>query len=105
MKTKVKVKLEPYMNMDTILQAIVVALFFAWNAVEGAVFENTYPLAMVNLYRYPIFRILFLSLILISVEWSKYVAIMIAFALFFYIMDMEVTNTKWSKSDLKRPSK
>lgn len=98
-----KVKL--YKHTDTILQAVVAGLFFLWNVVEGAVFQNTYPLAMVNLYRYPIFRILFLSLILISVEWSKYVAIMIAFTLFFYIMDMEVTNKKWSKKDLGQARK
>jgi hypothetical protein len=101
----VRMKVKLYKHTDTILQALVAALFFLWNVIEGAVFENTYPLAMVNLYQYPIFRILFLSLILISVEWSKYVAIMIAFSLFFYIMDMEVTNKKWSKKDLKRESK
>ena len=98
-------KFKLYNNIDTILQGVVVSAFFTWNVIEGAVFENTYPLAMVNLYRFPIFRILFLSLILISVEWSKYVAVMIAFALFFYIMDMEVTMKKWSTTDLKRPSK
>ena len=98
-------KFKLYNNIDTILHGLVVVIFFIWNVIEGAIFENTYPLAMVNLYRFPIFRILFLSLILISVEWSKYVAIMIAFALFFYIMDMEVTTKKWSTTDLKRPSK
>jgi hypothetical protein len=90
------------LTFDTILQFFVVALFFGWNLLEGSVFENEYPHAMVNLYQYPIWRILLVFLLFIAIDWSPAVAIMLAFTIFFYIMDIEVTMDKWSIVDLKK---
>ena len=89
------------LTLDTILQFIVVALFFGWNLLEGSVFENEYPRAMVNLYQYPIWRFALVILLFLSSDWCPCVAIMIAYTIFFYIMDIEVTTNKWSKVDLK----
>lgn len=91
-------------DIDAVLRLTVTALFFGWNVVEGAVFENQYPLGMVALYRFPIWRLVIILLLILSAEWCPNVAIMIAFFIFFYIMDMEVTLDKWSVKDLKRES-
>jgi hypothetical protein len=88
--------------LDKNLQGITVAVFFLWNVVEGAVFENVYPIALVKLYKYPIWRLSILLLIFLASEWCPCLALMIAFTLFFYIMDIEVTREKWSVSELKR---
>uniref|UniRef100_A0A6C0JZW1 Uncharacterized protein n=1 Tax=viral metagenome TaxID=1070528 RepID=A0A6C0JZW1_9ZZZZ len=89
------------LTIDIILRFIVIAAFFGWNLLEGSVFENEYPHAMVNLYQYPIWRILLLVLLFLAADWCPSVAIMIAFTIFFYIMDIEVTMDKWSLVDLK----
>lgn len=90
---------------DDILKFIIVALFFGWNLLEGSIFENEYPRAMVNLYQYPIWRIVLVALLFLASDWCPSVAIMIAFTIFFYIMDIEVTTQKWSTVDLKHSTK
>ena len=89
------------LSFDTILRLIVTLAFFGWNLIEGAVFENEYPAVMVGLYQYPIWRVLFVVLLILSTDWCPSVAIMIAFTIFFYIMDIEVTMEKWTVKDLK----
>lgn len=96
---------ESSLTLDTILQYIVLAFFFGWNLLEGAVFENEYPQAMVRLYQYPIWRVLFVILLFFSTEWCQCVSLMIAYTIFFYIMDIEVTTDKWSLRDLKESTK
>jgi hypothetical protein len=93
------------LTLDTILQFVVISVFFGWNLLEGSVFENEYPRAMVNLYQYPIWRVLFVALLFLATDWCPCVAIMVAFTLFFYIMDIEVTMHKWSVVDLKHSTK
>ena len=88
------------LTLDKILEFTIVILFFGWNLLEGSVFENEYPYAMVNLYQYPIWRLLIVVLLFLAGDWSPLVAIMIAFTTFFYIMDIEVTMDKWSLVDL-----
>jgi hypothetical protein len=87
------------------LHGILLAAFFVWNVVEGAVFENEYPYAMVKLYKYPIWRIAALILVVFAADWSPAIALMLSFSIFFYIMDIEVTREKWSTIDLKRNTK
>lgn len=89
-------------DIDVILRLLVTAGLFLWNLVEGAVFENSYPLAMVKLYKVPFWRLLLVVLLILAVDWCPSVAVMLAFFIFFYIMDMEVTLEKWSVKDLKR---
>jgi hypothetical protein len=88
--------------LDRTLRLGVALVFFAWNLLEGAVFTNEYPAAMVKLYVVPIWRLLLVGLLYVAADWCPTVAIMIAFTLFFYYMDMEVTLDKWSVADLKR---
>ncbi len=89
-------------GFDAALRLGVTFVFFSWNLLEGAVFENVYPAAMVKLYIYPIWRLLLVGLLYVASDWCPSVALMIAFTLFFYYMDMEVTLDHWSHSDLVR---
>ena len=70
--------------------------FLTWNTVEGSVFENEYPAAFVKLYTVPLWRLLLVLLMISACNWNHSLGIMIAFAIFFYIMDMEVTMEKWN---------
>ena len=88
-------------NLDNSVQGIIVVALFLWNVIEGAVFENVYPRALVKLYKYPIWRATLLLLIIFSADWSPSIALMLAFTLFFYIMDIEVTRERWSLKELK----
>ena len=90
------------LTLDKILEFTIVVVFFGWNLLEGSVFENEYPYSMVNLYQYPIWRLLLVVMLFLACDWSPLVAVMIAFTVFFYIMDIEVTMEKWSLVDLNR---
>ena len=70
-------------------------IFLSWNVVEGSVFENEYPYAFVKLYTIPAWRLLLTLFMIAAASWNHSLGIMIAFALFFYVMDMEVTMEKW----------
>ncbi len=80
---------------DAMVRLLVVALFLGWNVVEGAVFENEYPHSFVSLYPIPIWRFLLLAALVAGATWCPSVGIMLAFTVFFYVMDMEVTMDKW----------
>lgn len=81
--------------------AFIVALF-GWNLVEGAVYENVYPLAMIHIYPLAIWRIMLLALVVLASDWSAHVTLLLAYMIFFYIMDLEVTINKWSLTDLQK---
>ena len=90
------------LSIENGLKLLLTAGLFAWNVLEGAVFENTYPLPLVRLYVVPIWRVLLIVAMFLSVEWCYSFAFMLVFAIFFYIMDLEVTSDKWGQTDLKR---
>ena len=92
-------------NIESGLRLLATAGFFTWNLIEGAYFENQYPLAMVSLYEVPIWRLAFLALMVVAADWCPSTALMLGFFVFFYIMDMEVTQEKWSALDLKSKRK
>ena len=70
--------------------------FLTWNTIEGSVFQNEYPEAFVKLYTVPIWRLLLVLLMISASMWTHSLGIMIAFTIFFYVMDMEVTMEKWN---------
>jgi hypothetical protein len=82
-------------KVDSYLKIAVTALFFGWNVIEGAVFENEYPYLFVKLYPIAIWRLLLLAALIAGSLWDPFVGIMLAFTMFFYILDMEVTMEKW----------
>jgi len=102
MLSRSRMKDKTYNLLDISVQAIIVGALFIWNVIEGAIFENEYPVALVKLYKYPIWRAALLLLIIFSADWSPFIALMLAFTLFFYIMDIEVTRERWLPKELKR---
>jgi hypothetical protein len=82
-------------KVEPILKLIVTFVFFAWNVVEGAVFQNEYPRIFVRLYHIPLWRLALLIALIAGGMWCHSVGIMLAFTAFFYVMDMEVTMDKW----------
>ena len=69
--------------------------FLIWNVIEGSVFENEYPYPFVKLYTTPIWRLLIAILMIFAALWDHSLGVMVAFTIFFYVMDMEVTMDKW----------
>jgi hypothetical protein len=74
--------------------AVILALLI-WNVLEGSIYENVYPMVFVKLYTVPIWRLLLVLLMIAAAEWNHSIGIMMAFTMFFYVMDMEVTMEKW----------
>lgn len=82
-------------EFDILLRNIMILLFLTWNVMEGSVFQNEYPYALVKLYTIPIWRLLLAILMVIAALWNHSLGVMVAFTIFFYVMDMEVTMDKW----------
>jgi len=80
---------------DIFLRNIVLVAALMWNVLEGSVFQNEYPRVFVKLYTIPIWRLLLLVLMILAALWNHSLGIMLAFTLFFYVMDMEVTMDRW----------
>jgi hypothetical protein len=87
------------------IEGMIIVALFIWNVLEGAIFENVYPYSMVKLYKYPIWRAAIVLLIVLSADWSPTISLMLAFTLFFYIMDIEVTREKWHGLQKDRTTK
>ena len=81
--------------IDIFIGNLMTIAFLTWNTIEGSVFENEYPAAFVKLYTVPIWRLLIVLLMIAAATWNHSLGIMIAFTIFFYVMDMEVTMEKW----------
>ncbi len=83
-------------RLDPPLRLLFTVGLLLWNIIEGAVFHNEYPYPFVHLYPIPLWRILLLAAVITGALWCRSVGLMLAFAAFFYSMDMEVTMDKWS---------
>jgi len=81
--------------IDIFIGNLMTVAFLTWNVIEGSVFENEYPYSFVKLYTIPLWRLLLLILMIAAASWNHSLGIMIAFTIFFYVMDMEVTMEKW----------
>jgi hypothetical protein len=81
--------------VDIFLGNLMTVGFLTWNIIEGSVFQNEYPSAFIKLYTVPIWRLLLILLMISAAQWNHSLGIMIAFTIFFYVMDMEVTMEKW----------
>jgi hypothetical protein len=82
-------------SIDNTLRITFALGFLFWNVIEGAVFENEYPYPFIKLYSIPLWRLLLLAAVISAAYWCPSVGLMLAFATFFYVMDMEVTMDKW----------
>ena len=91
-------------TIDSALKLILTVGLLGWNIIEGAIYEHKYPLVMIYLYPLAIWRIALVVLIILASDWCPSVTLLLAFFVFFYIMDLEVTIEKWSLTDLKKNS-
>lgn len=89
-------------TLDGYIKLLFIIALFGWNLVEGAIYENMYPLAMIHIYPMAIWRIMLLALIILASDWSAHVTLLLVYMVFFYIMDLEVTIEKWSLTDLQK---
>jgi hypothetical protein len=89
-------------TLDGYIKLLFITVLFGWNLVEGAVYENVYPLSMIHIYPIAIWRIMLLVLVVLASDWSAHVTLLLVYTIFFYIMDLEVTIEKWSLTDLQK---
>lgn len=82
--------------IDLVCRIIFTTVLLIWNIFEGAAFENHYPTVLVKLYTIPLWRFALLLATILGARWSTSVGVMMAFSIFFYVMDMEVTLNKWA---------
>ena len=82
--------------IDLVCRIIFTTVLLIWNIFEAAPFENNYPTVLVKLYTIPLWRFALLLATVLGARWSTSVGIMMAFSIFFYVMDMEVTLNKWA---------
>lgn len=72
-------------------------LFVAFFIISyGALFEEEYSEKLTSLYIYPWWRILIVLLVLSSAVWCPRVGLLVAFAVFFYLSDMNTLITPLS---------
>lgn len=82
-------------GIDRFLGNAMIVAFLTWNVLEGSVFSNEYPHVFVKLYTIPIWRLLLCILMILAASWNVSLGSTIAFTMFFYVMDMEVTMDTW----------
>ena len=77
---------------------IVIVLYILF---YSSVFEASYPTRFVELYAYPWWRLLVVSLVVLGAWWCPRVGIAMAVAVFFYLNDMEILTSPFISSKTK----
>ena len=77
-------------DIDTIGRIGFTLFFYLWNIIEGAQIDSHYPHKLVVLYFYPLWRLFLLFVLLIGGLWCQTLGYMMAFAVLFYFMDMQL---------------
>jgi hypothetical protein len=83
-------------NSDGVGRAIVVLMASLFIVFYSTLFEEEYSKKLIDLYRYPWWRLLIVILLLSSMLWCPRVGILIALILFFYLSDMNTLLTPLS---------
>lgn len=78
------------MDYDDVSRVGFTLFFFLWNIVEGFKIDTHYPKNLVVLYIYPLWRLLLLFTFVIGGLWCQALSIMMAFAITFYFMDLQL---------------
>ena len=91
--------LEPEGVTDATARLLVTAALFIWNLYEGSVLESAYPKELVQLYGFPLWRLVLVLLVLIASSWCPRVGVMLALTVFFYMEDLEKLSTPWAKQN------
>ena len=80
-------------NTDGIFRAIVVLLAAVVIVKYSTLFEEEYTRKLIDLYRFPWWRVLLILLVISSVLWCPRVGILVALVMFFYLSDMNTLLT------------
>ena len=78
------------MDYDDIARVGFTLFFFLWNMLEGFKIDTFYPKNLVVLYVYPLWRLLLLITLVIGGLWCQTLSLMMAFAITFYFMDLQL---------------
>lgn len=78
------------MDYDDIARVGFTLFFFLWNMLEGFKIDTFYPKNLVVLYVYPLWRLLLLITFVIGGLWCQTLSLMMAFAITFYFMDLQL---------------
>lgn len=82
-------------SFEEVLKNILIVALLFWNTIEGSVLENEYPSLFVQLYPLAIWRLFLVLAVFTGAMWCPMLGLLLAYAIFFYVMDMEVTMDKW----------
>lgn len=77
-------------DIETIARLVFTSFFFLWNIFEGFKIDTHYPHKFVVLYFFPLWRLLLLTCLVVGGLWCQSLSMMMAFAIFFYFMDLQL---------------
>lgn len=86
---------ESRLRTGVTLAILAYVLFFS------SLFEATYPTRIVELYAYPWWRLLVVSLVALGAWWCPHVGLAMAVAVFFYLNDMHILTSPFHSSKTK----
>ena len=85
---------EEYTAIDNYLRTGVTIIILAYVLLYSTVFEASYPKQLVDIYAYPWFRLLLVSLVALGAWWCPRVGLALGLAVFFYFNDMHILTNK-----------
>lgn len=83
------------------LRTGVTVAILAYVLFFSSLFEVTYPTRIVELYAYPWWRLLVVSLVALGAWWCPRVGLAMAVAVFFYLNDMHILTSPFHSSKTK----
>ena len=92
---------EEHTPFENFLRTAVTIIILAYALFYSSVFEASYPTRFVELYAYPWWRLLVVSLVVLGAWWCPRVGLAMAVAVFFYLNDMEILTSPFISSKTK----
>ncbi len=87
--------------MEKMLRTGVTVAVLVYILFYSSVFEAQYPTRLVELYAYPWWRLLIVSLVAIGAWWCPRVGLALAVAAFFYLNDMHILTSPFANTTSK----
>ena len=92
---------EEHTPFERFLRTAVTVIILGYVAFYSSVFEASYPTRMVELYAFPWWRLIVVSLVILGTWWCPRVGLAMAVAVFFYLNDMEILTSPFISSKTK----
>jgi hypothetical protein len=87
--------------MEKHLRTGVTGVVLLYILFYSSVFEAHYPTRVVELYAYPWWRLLIVSLVALGAWWCPRVGLALAVAVFFYLNDMHILTSPFTNATSK----